>query len=70
MIKVTTEQVSQALQEVLDDDRDLADQEVKVESSEAAMEWQRDVSEGSLEVPLTSPVADALSLTSADIKTQ
>ena len=82
LVKVTPEQVSQALQEALDDDGDLADYEilgvrtlpdgrmavvaeVKVESGMAAMEWQRDLSEGSLEVSLTLPLVDALPLQQA-----
>jgi hypothetical protein len=82
LVKVTPEQVTQALQEALDDDGDLADYEilgartlwdgtvavvaeVKVESGMAAMEWQRDLSEGSLEAPLTLPLVDALPLQKA-----
>ena len=77
LVKVTPEQVSQAIQEALDDDGDLADYEilgvrslpggrvavvaeVKVESGMAAMEWQRALSEGSLEVSLTLPMVDLL----------
>jgi hypothetical protein len=77
LVKVTPEQVTQALQEALDEDGDLAHYEilgvrslpdgrvavvaeVKVESGMAAMEWQRDLSEGSLEVPLTLPMVDLL----------
>lgn len=40
--------------------------EVKVESGMAAMEWQRDLSEGSLEVPLTLPMVDLLTAERAD----
>lgn len=75
LVKVTPEQVSQALQEALDEDGDLADYEilgvrsladgslavvanVRVESGMATMEWQRDLSEGSLEAALTLPVVD------------
>lgn len=77
LLAVTPEQVSQALQEALDDDGELADYEVlgvrslpdgtvavvaevKVESGMAAMEWQRDLSDGSLEVSLTLPMVDLL----------
>ena len=79
LIKVTAEQVSQALQDALDDDGDVADfeimgvmtlgdgtlavvAEVQVESGMAAMEWQRDLAQGSLDANLTLPLVDVLTL--------
>lgn len=77
--KVTPEQVSQALQNALDEDGDLIDfditgtltlddgsvavmAEVQVESGMAAMEWQRDLASGAVEVEVRLRATDAHAL--------